>query len=179
MKFLMIIAATIFAVSTSFATQVVDLEKSKVNWVGKKKLGDQHAGTVKLKEAKIGKNGKSGEFVIDLSTINVGDLKGEWKQKFEGHMKSDDFFNVSKYPTAKLVVESVTGNKAKGKLTIKGKTQPVSIAYKKKGKSFIGKVKIDRTKFGLIYGSKNFFKKLTADKIIQNIFEISFNVVTK
>lgn len=179
MKYFMVVLASLFLASFSLGAQSVDLSQSKVEWVGKKKVGDKHVGTIQLKAAKITKDGKSGEFVIDLNTINVTDLSGKWKKKFEGHMKSADFFEVAKYPTAKLVVESVKDGKAKGKLTIKGKTQPVTVGFKQKGKAYTGKLEIDRTKFGLVYGSNNFFKKLTADKIIEDKFQISFTVVTK
>ena len=64
----------------------------------------------------------------------------------------------------------------KGSLTIKGKTQPVEFPYYKKGNTYTGTVNFDRTKFGIIYGSKNFFKNL-GDKVIDNNVQLSFIAV--
>ena len=41
------------------------------------------------------------------------------------------------------------------------------------------KLELDRTKWGLTYGSGNFFKELVADKIINDKFEISLNLTAK
>jgi hypothetical protein len=41
-----------------------------------------------------------------------------------------------------------------------------------------GNLKIDRTKYGIKYGSSNFFK-LAADRIINDEFELTFKVVAK
>ncbi|MPS55505.1 YceI family protein [Alcaligenaceae bacterium SAGV3] len=40
-------------------------------------------------------------------------------------------------------------------------------------------VKIDRTKWGLKYGSGNFFKELAGDKIINDEFELTLKLVAK
>ena len=39
-----------------------------------------------------------------MSTITATDLEGEYKGKLEGHLKSDDFFGVEKFPTATLAL---------------------------------------------------------------------------
>ena len=38
-----------------------------------------------------------------MTSINTTDLKGEWKDKLDGHLKADDFFGVEKFKTATLV----------------------------------------------------------------------------
>ena len=68
--------------------------------------------------------------------------------------------------------------KLDGSLTIKGKTEPVSLKYTQKGKSYTGTLKFDRTKFGIKYGSGNFFKGL-GDKMIYDEVTVEFTVVTK
>ncbi len=157
----------------------VDLKKSELKWKGTKVSGE-HVGKIGLKSAdiKLDKKGiiKSGNFIADINTITVTDLQGEWAGKFLGHIKSKDFFEVSKYPTAKLVITSATKDKAKGKLTIKGKTNPVEFSYKKVGDQLKGLLKFDRTKFDMIYGSGNFFKNL-GDKMIHN--EVTLNFALK
>ena len=155
----------------------VDASKSKFIWTGKKVTG-KHYGTLPLKSSKVKSEGDKitgGEFVLDISKMTVTDLSGEWATKFLTHIKSADFFEVEKWPTAKLVVKSLDGKKAKGDLTIKGKTNPVEFAYSKKGEMFQGTLTFDRTKFGMIYGSGNFFKGL-GDKTIYNDVTLDFQV---
>ena len=126
------------------------------------------------------KDGKitGGEFVADLTAFTVTDLEGEWKDKFLGHMKSGDFFDVAKYPTSKLVIKSVKGNKVTADLTVKDKTNEVTFDMKNKGNEYSGKLVFDRTKFGMIYGSGDFFKNL-GDKMINNEVTVDFKFVVK
>ena len=93
-------------------------------------------------------------------------------------MKSEDFFQVEKWPTAKLVIKSVKGEKVKGELTIKDKTNPVEFTAKNEKGFYTGTLKFDRTKFGMIYGSGNFFKNL-GDKMIENDVTLDFKVKVK
>ena len=71
-----------------------------------------------------------GEFVINMNSIVDEDLTdASWNEKLIGHLKSDDFFSVEKFPASKLALTSVVakgGNKYlfKGNLTIKGITHP-------------------------------------------------------
>ena len=155
----------------------VDQKASVFKWTGKKVTG-QHYGKLPIQSSKVDvKNGQvvGGEFVLDITKMTVDDLKGEMQKKFLGHMKSKDFFEVSRWPTAKLVVEKLDGKKAIGKLTIKGKTKKVEFSYLKKGNLFSGTLKFDRTQFDMIYGSGNFFKNL-GDKMIYNDVTVDFKV---
>ncbi len=177
-KVLMIVAALGFSFSVSAAE--IDTKASSFKWTGKKVTG-QHHGKLPVKSSKIEeKNGKvvGGEVILDISKMTVEDLSGEYKTKFLTHMKSEDFFQVKKWPTAKLVIDSVKGNKAKGKLTIKDKTHPVDFTYKKDKDYYVGQLVFDRTKFGMIYGSGNFFKNL-GDKMIYNDVTLDFKVKLK
>ena len=69
-----------------------------------------------------------------------------------------------------------------GDMTIKGITQRISFPAKVGVKDGVaaasGKVTIDRTKFGLRYGSKTFFDSI-GDKAIYDTFDLSFNVIAK
>jgi len=171
-------ATTLLALSLN-AVAAVDLAKSEFKWTGKKITGDAHYGLVPLKSGSLVVEKdviKGGEFVIDLAALSVGDLTGEYKGKLEGHLKSGDFFNVEKFPTATLKVKSVKGDKVTADLTIKGKTNPVTFDVKKDGTSYSGKLVFDRTKFDMIYNSGNFFKDL-GDKVINNDVTLEFKVV--
>lgn len=46
-----------------------------------------------------------------------------------------------------------------------------------KDNTYTGTLKIDRTKFGIVYNSENFFKDLVADKIINNEFDVTFKII--
>src|SRR5690606_11725456 len=103
----------------------VDLEKSTVGWVGSKVTG-KHNGTVNLKSGTItvdGKEIKSGKFELDMTSIVNEDVESdEWRKKLEDHLKSDDFFSVTTFPTAsfELTKAEAAGNEYSitGKLTI-------------------------------------------------------------
>jgi polyisoprenoid-binding protein YceI len=181
MKFLKCVA--LFAsLSLAFPALALDVDQaqSEFTWHGKKVSG-AHYGKVPMKSSSVKvEKGKvvGGEFVLDLSAMTCDDLQGEWKEKFLTHIKSGDFFEVEKYPTAKLVVEKLDGKMAHGKLTIKDKTNPVKFAYTQKGDVYTGSLTFDRTKFGMIYGSGDFFKGL-GDKMIYNDVKLDFKVAMK
>ncbi|MAZ50097.1 MAG: lipid-binding protein [Halobacteriovoraceae bacterium] len=158
----------------------VDLKKSEFKWEGSKVTGKHHgkvplkSGVVQMKDGKI----TGGEFVADLTAFTVTDLEGEWADKFLGHMKSGDFFEVEKYPTSKLVIKSVKGKKVTADLTVKDKTNQVTFDMTQKGNEYTGQLIFDRTKFGMIYGSGDFFKNL-GDKMINNEVKVDFKFVVK
>ena len=94
MKHLFFLAMMLFT-TQSFASGV-DLEKSQLNWKGTKVTGEL-GGTIGLTSATLDVVGgviKSGELVASIDSITVGDLNGEFKDKFLTHMKSPDFFDA-------------------------------------------------------------------------------------
>ncbi len=162
-----------------FATEI-DLKKSTFKWTGTKVTGS-HYGMVSLKSATMDeKDGhiNSGVFVMDMNSMTCTDLTGEWMDKLIGHLKNDDFFGIDKHPTATLKIKHGMMGKLDGELTIKGVTRPVSMKYSQKGKTYTGTLSFDRTKFGIKYGSGNFFKGL-GDKMINDEVTVDFTVVTK
>lgn len=182
MKRIAVLLASLLFLGSAFAAEI-DSGASTFKWSATKKVGAGHNGTIPLKSqtAQFDKKGNlvGGEFVMDLANFDVIDLEGEWKEKFLTHVKSADFFNVEKYPTAKLVITSVKGDKVSGKLTIKEKTNDISFKVKKDKSGYKGTLTFDRTKFDMIYGSGNFFKELTADKVINNDVKVEFSVTVK
>ncbi len=166
-------------ISNSYGAEL-DLSKSAVSWQGTKVTG-KHFGHIGIKTAEV-KTQKSkltsGEIVLDINDLSVSDLSGEWKTKFLGHIKSADFFDVKKHPTAKIKVNKISGTNAEGLLTIKGITHPVKFQIIQDGKTYSGNVKFDRTKFKMVYGSGNFFKNL-GDKTIHDEVNVSFRLVLK
>lgn len=163
---------------------------STMEWKAKKVTG-KHNGFVKVINGDMVMDAgkfKSGSFEIDMTSITVEDIKDPGTNgKLLGHLKSDDFFGVEKFPTAKFVVSSLTskgGNAylVKGKLTIKGITQdiefPAEITYAGKEMTAVAKIKVDRTKFDIRYRSTNFFENL-GDKAIYDDFDLDLKLVAK
>ncbi|MFC6861771.1 YceI family protein [Zunongwangia atlantica] len=177
--------ASVVVIATLSFTNIakkVDVKDSKVTWVGKKVTG-HHEGTIDLESGFLNVEGDKvvgGEFVIDMTSINVTDLEGESKGKLEGHLKSDDFFGTANHKNAKLVIN--TASKKSGNtygvvadLTIKGITNPIAFDLTYDGKSATADLTIDRTKYEVRYGSGSFFDNL-GDNTIYDDFEISVDL---
>ncbi|MFT3739028.1 MAG: YceI family protein [Breznakibacter sp.] len=177
-KMSLLVVALMVAVSGFAQSVKFDASKSELKWTGKKVSGE-HWGYVSLKSGELDvKNNKvvSGKFVIDMTTINVKDLEpGEWNDKLLGHLKSDDFFSVDKYKTAELVVQggAFVNNEAtlNGQLTIKGVTHPIAFKAVKTATGYTATIGVDRTKYGIKYGSGKFFDSL-GDKMIYDEFTL-------
>ena len=156
----------------------IKVESSKVVWKGYKVTGS-HQGTIAIKSGHLNFDKDiltGGSFEIDMSTITVTDLEGEYKGKLEGHLKSDDFFGVEKFPTATLIFTKVKSNgknsyNVTGDITIKGKTESVTFNVSIYGNKASVSLKIDRTKFDVRYGSTSFFDGLK-DKAIYDEFDL-------
>ena len=183
-KFFGLLALAFVLTTSVFAgTQKVDVAKSTVKWVGKKVTGE-HSGTISVKEGALEvTNGKitGGKVVIDMNSIVDTDLAdANWNAKLVGHLKSDDFFGVTTYPTADLLITKAEGTTFSGNLTIKGITNPTSFSAtaSKDGKSTVykGTITIDRSKYNIKYGSKSFFDNL-GDKVIYDEFTLDFSLV--
>ncbi len=170
--------ATLISTSALAQKKEIKTSESIINWTGKKVTGS-HTGTLKLSSGFLvfdGENITSGEFTVDMSTLTVTDLEaGKGKEKLEGHLNSDDFFGVDNHKNAKLVVTKASkaekGYKISGDLTIKGKTNPITFDLSVGNNSASTTLKVDRTKYGIRYGSGSFFENL-GDKAINNEFEL-------
>lgn len=84
---------------------------------------DKKEGTVTIDAA--AKTGKA-DITIETGSINTG------TEKFDGHLKSADFFDAAKHPTAKFVGDKFVFDGSKvvevsGNLTLRGETQPVTL----------------------------------------------------
>ncbi len=173
----------VLGTTVSAQTKKINTTASVINWVGKKVTG-QHEGTVKFKDGSITWKGKAitgGTFTVDMTSINVTDLKaGEGKEKLEGHFKTDDFFGTEKFPTATLKFTKVAAKSAgvyavTADLTLKGVTKPVSFDLTVAGNKATTKFNVDRTKYDIRYGSASFFN--LGDKAINDEFEVAATLV--
>ncbi len=161
-----------------------DAEKTEITWLGKKVTG-QHNGTIGLKSGiMVLENNTitSGKFVIDMTSMKDVDLTdAETNGKLIGHLKSDDFFSVEKYPEGTLVITEKAEFKdnlahVKGNLTVKGITNPVEFDVKKDGNVYTTNITVNRAKYNVRYGSKSFFNDL-GDKVIYDNFELGVRLV--
>lgn len=173
----------------------IDQENSRIKWTGTNSITKkEHSGTIKIQQGTvIMKNNDlaDGGVTIDMTSINSTDQENEKsKQNLDKQLKSDDFFAVETYPEAKFIITNVIpeipGNLSTstkeyeiwGNLTIKGLTKGIKIPAQATlvNKQIMASsiFQVDRTEWGVIYGSGKFFKSL-GDAAIDDmiIFDIS------
>jgi len=155
--------------ATKMDTEDFEIKTGQLNWTASK-TGGQHLGTVEISGGKISTKGNvilAGTFTVDLTSIKSIDLQGEQRTKLEKHLRSEDFFDVSNYPSATFVMTSshstsdipMATHQISGDLTIKGTakniTIPVNIAFV--GEKLLAATPaftIDRTDWNLKYRSE-------------------------
>ena len=116
-----------------------------------------------------------------MASIVCTDLTGKGKASIEGHLMSDDFFSVDNYPTANLKIIDVEKKRndtylVNAYITIKNITQKIEFETKIEKNRALAKLVVDRTEFGIIYKSGNFFEEI-ADKAIYDEFEMTIELV--
>lgn len=167
----------------------LNVSDSKIEWIGTKVTG-YHTGTVPLKEGQIYVNNNEvtgGKFVMDIANMNVSGPKGSdsaGNNKLLGHLKSADFFDVSKYPDAAFELTDVKPYKGEaikdtsdvrqeeiseykvtnpthlvsGNLTMKGVTKniefPARITVSGNIAEATAKFNINRKDWGIVYKGK-------------------------
>ncbi|MBP2834182.1 YceI family protein [Aquimarina sp. U1-2] len=173
-------------------TYKIDPTASTIEWAGLKPT-EKHTGTLNLADGTVkvqGENIESGSFTIDMNSITVTDLEGDEKASLEGHLKGegegkeDHFFNVAKHPTASFEITGI--NEKEGKTYLEGN---LTIKDTKKNISFPATTSINgdtmtldtevftinRTEWGVNYGSKSVFENL-GDKFINDDIELKISV---
>lgn len=175
----------------------INTSLSELKWQAFQPLGG-HEGVIPIREGTVViDNGvlTGGKVIFEMKNLRVLDLQGEDKQNLEAHLKGekpgkeDDFFNVSKYPTATFVVTNVSPlsgdpegtHSITGDLTMRDITRPVSFkanvdlgavdAVKITG----GPFNIDRTEWGIRFRSKKFFDDL-ADDFVNDEVKLQFTI---
>jgi polyisoprenoid-binding protein YceI len=158
--------------------------QSKIKWTGMKIIGSKHEGTIDIVKGTVDVDGDKltgGYFVIDMNSIRDSDLGDEeFRQKLEGHLKSDDFFAAEKFPTATFKIVGVSENQVTGELTIKGRTNsisfPAEIIYEGDVINARAAFHFDRTNWDIRFGSGKFFKGL-GDNLIKDDIGIELDLV--
>ena len=198
-KYIAVVVLFMSVISLNAQQQSIKLneEESKVKWVGKKPTGE-HNGYVKLSEGelKVNKNEVTGgSFTIDMNSITNVDLKDEGSNnKLVTHLKSGDFFDVEKFPTAKFVITKIekqkntaqeplkTTHRVEGDLTIKGITKKVSFdasinLLNGKFTASTPEFTINRTEWNVNYQSKSVMAGLK-DQFIYDDITLSIEMVS-
>ncbi len=178
-------------------TYEIDTTQSTIEWRGTKPTGE-HQGTINIQDGTLMATMEeitSGRVVIDMNSINVTDegIDPDDKTSLENHLKGTvegketDFFNVNKFPTATFEITGVTeenGQKMlQGNLTLKEETKNIQFPVNSNldGETITLESEtftIDRTDWGVNYGSKSVFDNL-GDKFISDEMELTINVTAR
>ncbi len=153
------------------------LEKSLIEWAGRNP-NSKHHGTAQLSAGEIAVAGGkiTGNFDIDMESLKNINLEGDHLQPvLISHLKSDDFFFVKMFPKARFTIQSAfplknptftTPNfEVHGILELRGVRADLQF-FATLNKLDDGQIAveahfdIDRTRWGIIYGSSRFFEHL-------------------
>ena len=163
-----ILLATALSVISPFAmaeTYTLDPNHTNIVWhadhFGFSKPSGKFAsanGTLVLDE----KSPQNSRVNVTISTVNITGI-----EKFDAHLKSADFFNVDKFPTAtftsnKVTITGTNTAKVDGILTLLGVAKPVTLdvklnklgenpMFKNKVAGFSATTTIKRSEFGMNY----------------------------
>lgn len=134
--------------------------ESKLSWVGQKVTGKHEGGfgtfggIIELVGGDAAKSRVRAE--IDMASLSTT------PEKLVGHLKSDDFFGVEKFPRATFVSTSVqkagAGYSVTGNLTMHGVTRaltfPATITVSEAEVTVNADFAINRKEFGIVYPGK-------------------------
>jgi polyisoprenoid-binding protein YceI/rhodanese-related sulfurtransferase len=173
----------------------VDLEKSRVEWTGRSLTG-AHSGTVKLRRGEFEVRGGQpvrASFTLDMQSIENSDIEeSEMREMLIQHLKSDDFFDVEKFPEAQFNLTRVEPNpdvtpgcpnaQVTGELTLKDVKRELTFA------AILGPTPdgtlaadahfdIDRTLWNVRYGSGKFYEKL-GKHLVNDTISLGLKIVT-
>ncbi len=161
-------------------TYSVSPNESTIAWSAKKPLieGYINSGTIPVQSGSVGvfEQVVDGLITLDLANITVGlTAKKPGKESaLEEHLKKADFFDVTTYPTGELRIKSIAPHADVATtftydvtvdLTLKGITNEVTFpaeVFKQSDGALVvtATTEIDRTKWGITFGSGSFFEKL-------------------
>jgi polyisoprenoid-binding protein YceI len=185
-KVLLSFAFLIFSLSGFAKDYSVIPASGTLEWEAKKVTG-QHVGTIAFGEGTLQVDKKKitgGKVAVDMNSLVNTDGNGPNKNLI-GHLKSDDFFSVAKFPQATLEVKNVTAKSGNlyhftADLTIKGITAPVEfdaeVNLTSDQLTATGTMVVNRTKYDIKYRSASFFSDL-GDKMIYDDFTLKFKLV--
>lgn len=166
-------------------TLQIELDNSIVEWRGSMVGVYGHSGILKISSGQIEifeDKIVGGEFVIDMNSMETSDAAELYlnasREDLINHLKSDEFFGVEKFPTAKFVITEVNGDLIMGDLTIKGVTKSLRVEKyyfmrNNHGTQLQGVILVNRQDFGVSY------ENTMNDMVIGDEMQVSFIVTTK
>ncbi|MBV8970339.1 MAG: YceI family protein [Verrucomicrobia bacterium] len=176
-------------------THPIDLMQSRVEWTGRNLL-NKHYGRIGLKSGQLEFHQSQltgGRIVLDMGNIVCIDLNGTPQHDvLIDHLRSDDFFDVERFPEASLVIGSVRKieNAPPGQLnlevnadlTLKGVTAPLTFSaasgVTREGKAAAqATLSFDRTRWNVLYGSARFFYRVGMHLVNDHI-DLDIKIVT-
>lgn len=163
-------------------TYDIDPDASVVTWKGTA-IGKEHVGDVRVKDGTIMVQDRSvndGFLTIDMTSISDHDLDSVLQERLVQHLKSDDFFAVETHPEVTLRFTDVVPTPYSGvyavtaDLAIRGVAHPISfdLIVKSDGENALiatTDVVIDRTQWGITFGSERFAEAIGATIIDDEI----------
>lgn len=173
-------------------TYAVVSSESTLQWEASRIVGSSHAGAVDLANGSLAvSDGQliGGEFVIDMTTISETTMEeGQMKDRFLGHVASDDFFAVEDYPQSTFVITAVepasgeATHMISGDLTIRGITHsivfPATVVTRDGVIEAQAQFNIDRTKWDVVFDSGSVFTSL-GEKAIKDEITYSVSIVAR
>ena len=179
--------------ATLDGTLAVDTAESRVGWTGRNLL-NRHWGEIAIESGSLNFAGgklSGGSIVLDLKQITASDLAGsDLHDVLIAHLQNDDFFDVENHPKATLDIlkaEEVDGPGAPNlavtaNLTLRGVTEEISFTattgVTPEGKAAAqATFSIDRTRWGVLYGSGKFFHRL-AGHLVNDLIDFEVKIVT-
>lgn len=182
-RLLFVLLALLTLAARPAATQLYHAQPaaSRLTWTGHAEVGSYApTGTVQLRAATF--RCAAGRLRAARAIVDLGTLRHDNAQLQE-HLRGEDFFDVARFPTAEFRLQAATATEARGQLTIRGVTRPVTFPYTLSRTAdgqlrLRGTLSLDRTRFGIRYNSRRFFADL-GDQAIRNDFQLAFDVVAQ
>lgn len=155
-------------------TLTIDVEKSTIGFVGSKVTGS-HPGTFKTFSGTLAV--KDGKVVAAGSKVEIDTASVESDHpKLTEHLKSPDFFDVEKFPTATFTFTDVTDAEIKGDLNFHGVTKNITVPAEFKTEEGVTTITSEfslmRFDFGIKYPGK-------ADDLIRDEVVVRLNISAK
>jgi len=166
-------------------TYRVDVEQSLIEWTGRN-ADTKHSGTLRLKEGvmRLDKGRVGGDFVIDLGSLTNTNLTDHsLALMLVKHLLSDDFLFAQRHPEARFSVEQsealpdatpgAVNCHLRGELLLRGRIEtlafPATLSSIADGVAVEAHFDMDRTRWGLLYGSGKFFRHLGMHLVHDNV----------
>ena len=173
----------------------IDTTASMILWTGRNLLNFHH-GRLQLSGGELAvRDGKvvRGRAAVDMASLECFDLTDSaLNRALLGHLRSEDFFAVDRFPTAEFLFERVEplpdatpgspNYLVAGALTLRGITAPVEFSAvigprPEGGQIAQAQLDIDRTKWGALYGSGRFYSRL-AGHLVNDLIHLHLKILT-